>query len=40
MAAGIDCAVVHNDFTRQHDFSAARHRIAALIELKDVIKVI
>jgi len=37
VAAGIDCAVVDNDFTRGHDFSAASYRIAALIELKDVI---
>jgi HAD superfamily hydrolase (TIGR01509 family) len=37
MAAGIDCAVVYNDFTRRHDFSAATYRIAALIELKDII---
>ena len=37
VAAGIDCAVVHNDFTRGHDFSAATYRIAALIELKDII---
>lgn len=37
VAAGIDCAVVYNDFTREHDFSAASYRIAALIELKDII---
>ena len=37
VAAGIDCAVVHNAFTAGHDFSAARYRIAALIELKDII---
>jgi HAD superfamily hydrolase (TIGR01509 family) len=37
VAAGIDCAVVYNDFTRGHDFSAATYRIAALIELKDII---
>ena len=37
VAAGIDCAVVYNDFTRGHDFSAAAHRIETLIELKDVI---
>ena len=37
VAAGIDCAVVDNDFTRGHDFSAASHRIAALIDLKDII---
>jgi HAD superfamily hydrolase (TIGR01509 family) len=37
VAAGIDCAVVHNEFTRRQDFSAATYRIAALIELKDII---
>ena len=37
VAAGIDCAIVHNDFTRGHDYSAATHRIAALSELKDII---
>ena len=37
VAAGIDCAIVHNDFTRGHDFSAASYRIAALSELKDII---
>jgi HAD superfamily hydrolase (TIGR01509 family) len=36
VAAGIDCAVVHNDFTSGHDFSAASYRIATLIELKDI----
>jgi HAD superfamily hydrolase (TIGR01509 family) len=37
VAAGIDCAVVHNDFTRQQDFSAATHRIETLSELKDIV---
>lgn len=37
VAAGIDCAIVHNDFTRTQDFSLARHRIEALIELKDIV---
>jgi HAD superfamily hydrolase (TIGR01509 family) len=37
LAAGIDCAVVHNDFTKTHDFSRASHRIASLMELKDII---
>lgn len=37
VAAGIDCVIVHNDFTRGHDYSAASHRIAALRELKDII---
>lgn len=37
VAAGIDCVVVHNEFTRTHDFSAATHRITALSELPDLI---
>ena len=38
LAAGIDCAVVHNGFTAEHDFSAATHRITALSELTDIIR--
>ena len=37
VAAGIDCAIVRNDFTKAHDFSRASHRIETLIELKDII---
>ncbi|KAB8192178.1 HAD-IA family hydrolase [Nonomuraea phyllanthi] len=37
VAAGIDCAVVHNDFTKSHDFAQATHRIETLAELKDII---
>jgi HAD superfamily hydrolase (TIGR01509 family) len=37
VAAGIDCAIVHNDFTRAQDFSQASHRIETLIELKDIV---
>jgi len=37
VAAGIDCAVVYNDFTKSHDFSQASYRIDALIALKDII---
>ena len=37
VAAGIDCVVVHNDFTRDHDFSRARYRIDSLGELKDTV---
>jgi HAD superfamily hydrolase (TIGR01509 family) len=37
VAAGIDCAVVYNDFTRMQDFSRASYRIETLIELKDII---
>lgn len=37
VAAGIDCAIVHNDFTKAHDFSQASYRIDSLAELKDII---
>jgi len=37
VAAGIDCVVVDNDFTKAQDFSQATYRINALSELKDVI---
>lgn len=37
VAAGIDCAVVDNDFTREQDFSTATYRIAALSKLKDLV---
>ncbi|GCE15394.1 HAD family hydrolase [Tengunoibacter tsumagoiensis] len=37
VAAGIDCAIVSNDFTKTQDFSQARYRIDTLIELKDII---
>ena len=37
LAAGIDCAVVHNDFTQSHDLAQAQHRIHALAELKDIV---
>ena len=37
VAAGIDCVVVYNDFTRAQDFSHARYRIDTLIELKYII---
>ncbi|HEX3005363.1 MAG TPA: HAD family phosphatase [Angustibacter sp.] len=33
VAAGIDCVVVHNDFTAGQDFSGAQHRIDRLSEL-------
>ena len=38
VAAGIDCAVVHNDFTRKQDFSQARWRIDTLGELADIVR--
>lgn len=37
VAAGIDCVVVDNDFTKAQDFSQARYRINTLSELKDLI---
>lgn len=37
VAAGIDCAIVYNDFTASHDFSRACYRIEALTELKDIV---
>jgi HAD superfamily hydrolase (TIGR01509 family) len=37
VAAGIDCAVVHHDFTQTQDFSQATHRIHTLVELKDIV---
>lgn len=33
VAAGVDCAIVHNDFTSGQDFSRARYRINTLAEL-------
>ena len=37
VAAGIDCVIVYNEFTKASDFSQASHRIETLIELKDII---
>lgn len=37
VAAGLDCVVVHNEFTSTQDFSQACHRITSLTELKDII---
>jgi len=37
VAAGIDCVIVYNHFTKAHDFSQATYRINTLIELKDII---
>ena len=33
-AAGIECVIVHNDFTVTHDFSKATHKIGKLSELE------
>lgn len=37
VAAGIDCVVVHNDFTATHDLSQATYRIDTLSQLKGII---
>ncbi len=37
VAAGIECAVVHNEFTRTHDLSQATFRITALAELTGIV---
>ncbi len=37
VAAGIDCAVVDNDFTKGQDFSTASHRITTLGELNGIV---
>ena len=37
VAAGIECAVVHHDFTQTQDFAGATHRIGSLAELKDIV---
>lgn len=36
--AGIECAVVHNDFTQSHDFSHANFRIQSLQELEGLLQ--
>ncbi len=38
VAAGIDCAVVHNDFTSTQDFSRATYRIDGLGELSAIVR--
>jgi HAD superfamily hydrolase (TIGR01509 family) len=37
VAAGIDCVIVHNDFTQAQDFSGARCRIETLSDLKAIV---
>ena len=37
VAAGVDCAVVHSDFTAGQDFSGATHHIDNLAELEEII---
>lgn len=38
MAAGIDCAIVHNDFTASHDFSGAHFRLKTIDEVAGILK--
>ena len=38
VAAGLDCAVVHNEFTKDNDFSRAAYRIQALRELVEIVR--
>ncbi|WP_281285076.1 HAD-IA family hydrolase [Nocardioides albertanoniae] len=38
VAAGIDCAVVRNEFTADQDFSAATHRIDSLAEVTGIVR--
>ncbi|MFF0088292.1 HAD family hydrolase [Streptomyces canus] len=38
VAARIDCAVVHNEFTKDNDFSQASYRIDSLSELKGILQ--
>jgi HAD superfamily hydrolase (TIGR01509 family) len=38
VSAGIECAVVHNDFTASHDFTSATFRIDTLSDLKTILQ--
>lgn len=38
VSAGIECVIVHNRFTENHDFSSATHRIKTLEELLTLLK--
>ena len=37
VAAGIDCAIVHNDFMKSQDFTQASYRIGSLTELHSIV---
>jgi HAD superfamily hydrolase (TIGR01509 family) len=37
VAAGLECAIVYNEFTRTQDFARASYRIETLTELKDIV---
>ena len=38
VAAGIECAIVYNGFTKSHDFSKATYKIHSLSELESLLK--
>lgn len=39
LAAGIDCAIVHNDFTASHDFTGASHLLQSIAEVPAILNV-
>jgi HAD superfamily hydrolase (TIGR01509 family) len=39
IAAGIDCAIVHNDFTASHDFTGAMHLLNSIAEVPGILDV-
>jgi HAD superfamily hydrolase (TIGR01509 family) len=39
LAAGIDCAIVHNDFTASHDFTGASHLLNSIAEVPEILGV-
>lgn len=38
VSAGIECVIVHNEFTQSNDFSQATHRINSLSELSEILR--
>lgn len=38
VAAGIDCVIVENDFTRSHDFSRAKHVLGKITDLPEILR--
>lgn len=39
LAAGIDCAIVHNDFTASHDFTGAKYHLDTITDLPGILGV-
>jgi HAD superfamily hydrolase (TIGR01509 family) len=37
LAAGVECAVVHHEFTQTQDFTGAHHRVRTLAEVVDIV---